>query len=267
MRAVNPQKLKNQKFKDNLARQRQRRFVIKASGLAIVVLLLLGAMGWALFFSGWFDIRSVAVNGLSNEHASEVQAAIDQQLSKKFIGLPYGRNILFFKDNLATTLKGKFGFLDDLKINRQFFHALAVTGVERQAAGVWCFNSADCRYFDWKGNSWGNAISSSGFLTLNVNDLRSPTEEEIDQQFLPAIKTVVDYFRSQDYPMRGISIPADNYTEFDLDAGEYPVKFSTDSSVSQQLDVYKIFKEQKIDTDQVAPEYLDLRYDGRVYYK
>jgi len=159
--------------------------------------------------------------------------------------------------------------LDNVSINKNFLHTLIVTGVERQAAGVWCFNppAGPCRYFDWNGNIWGDAIRSSGFLVLNVDDMRSSVATALDPQFLPVIQTAVKYFNDHQYPIENVTIPVGSFTEFDMTTNGYMIKFSTDSNIAGQLDVFKTFKEQKIDTGQVQPQYLDLRYDGRVYYK
>lgn len=269
MRAVNPQKLKNQKFPDKLARQRRRRFTLKAAGLTAAAVAIIGALVWGLFFSGWFWIKSVAVTGLTPDHASAIQSAIDTQLSKKFLGIPYGRNILLFSDGFTTNLKAQFGFLDGISITKTLPHVLSVSGTEKQVYGIWCFDppTGTCNYFDKKGNLWGDAVRSTGFLVLNVDDMRNLASAGTTAPFLDGIEEVNDYFKQKGFSMDGITIPTGSYTEFDVSTADYPVKFSTDSSLSQQLDVFKIFKEQKIDTGQVQPQYLDLRYDGRVYFK
>jgi hypothetical protein len=120
--------------------------------------------------------------------------------------------------------------------------------------------------------TFGQAIQSSGVLLLNVNDMRvvsaSTSLTMVDSRFLGAIQTVVPILTSQDVKVKNIIIPADTYTEFDiLVDGGYLVKFSLDSDIKNQLDVFRIFRTQKMTDGALRPQYVDLRFDGRVYYK
>ena len=136
------------------------------------------------------------------------------------------------------------------------------------------------RYFDHGGVTFGQAIQSSGVLLLNVNDLRvvsaSTSLTTVDSRFLEAIQTVVPELISQDVKVKNITIPAGTYTEFDVlvstssDAsvgGAYALKFSLDSDIKNQLDIFRIFRTQKMADGALRPQYVDLRFDGRVYYK
>jgi len=47
----------------------------------------------------------------------------------------------------------------------------------------------------------------------------------------------------------------------------YELLFSTDSDVNKQLEVLEIFLAEKKDDPDFKPQYIDLRINGRVYYK
>ena len=85
--------------------------------------------------------------------------------------------------------------------------------------------------------------------------------------FLTAIQTVTERFDADRIKIKGVTIPQGSFTEFDVMLASYPIKFSLDSTISDQLDIFKIFKQKKLDTGEITPQYIDLRFDGRVYFK
>ncbi len=238
-------------------------------------MVLIGGLGYALFFAPWFQINSIAFQGVSSQHQTEVRATIDQTLEHKTLGLPLGRNIVWLKSGaLKADLAAQFPFLKEVSVEKDYFHTLQVVGTEREAEGVWCFDAntstPHCQYFDQSGVLWGQAIQSSGALFLNIDDLRvaSGSASVVDQGFLKGIQTVVEGLKAQDVKFKKIMIPADSFTEFDVVVSEgYPLQFSLDSDLPGQLKVYQIFKGQKLASGEIRPQYLDLRFDGRVYYK
>ncbi len=272
MKAVD---IKAIRYKDNLASQRRRRLITIAVLVLVGICAASAATIYALFYSPWFVIRDVSVTGLEQEHAAAVQTVIDHTLDKKIFGVPVGRNILFFKSGtLSTALTGQFSFLQAIAIEKKSLHAVVVSGTERTPEGVWCFEPAgaapSCRYYDRDGVVWGNAVRSSGFLLLDVDDMRDRTDDQgvIDKLFLTAIEAVTAGLADAGIKVSRIVIPYGSFTEFDVTiAAGYPLRFSLDSDIPGQLTIFKIFKAKKIDTNEVSPQYLDLRFDGRVYFK
>ena len=63
-------------------------------------------------------------------------------------------------------------------------------------------------------------------------------------------------------------IPENSFDEFRVytDRGFYLI-FSLDSNIKNQTDVLRIFLDEKSKDPNFNPQYLDLRIDGRIYYK
>ena len=255
------------KYKDSLAMRRHRRFLARWLVILILALACVAGIGYAIFFSPWFVIKDVSISGLNSDHATEVNTILNERLGRKTFGVPTGRNVIFFKaKSLAEELKGDLSYLDDISISKANLHSLVVTGIERKPAGVWCFNNK-CHYFDREGIMWGEAIRSTGFLMLNVDDRRDQVSE-IDKRFLSAIQQVADRFEKEDLKIKNVTIPNGSFTEFNtLVSSGYTIRFSLDSDLAGQLDALFIFKKNKLDGGTLHPQYLDLRFDGRVYYK
>jgi len=269
VKAISPNKLG---YKDNLTKKRQRRFLVSAVALAVGSVVLVVALGYVIFFSGWFTIRNVSAGGLSDSRKAQVLDVVHQQLTHRWLGLPTGDNILFFPSSrIQASLRNSFSFIDTVSIKKKFFHSLILTAVERQPEGIWCFGSASlttsCFYYDHKGILIADAPRSSGFLMLTVNDARENTSDIIDPKFLIAIQTILPALDAQGIKVKNINIPTGTFTELDVATGNgYPVKFSIDSDLAGQLHALDIFRKQH--SDPIPPyQYLDLRFDGRVYFK
>jgi cell division septal protein FtsQ len=254
------------RYQDNLAKKRHRRFLAMSLGTVLGALVLLTAVGYAFFFSGWFDIRDIQINGLSESRTAAVRQSLDDSLNHHRLGIPTGRNIIFFSaGNTEATLREKFPFLLSIAINKDLLHTLRVQATERDFEGIWCFVES-CSYYDHDGVLIAPAPRSSGFITLTVNDERAGMDT-IDPRFLAAVKTIMAGLAEQDIKVKNITIPAGTFTELDAStANGYPIRFSLDSDLAAQLRILKIFRAQH--TDPETPyQYLDLRFDGRVYTK
>ncbi len=258
------------------SRASRRRGVGKKTWLILAgAFLFLGGLGYALFYARWLQVDSLAFQGVSDQHQAEVRPAIDEVLNRKVLGLPVGKSIVFLKSGaLKASLAEQFPFLKEISVKKDYFHTLEIRGTEREAEGVWCFGAdtavPSCQYFDHGGVLWGQAIQSSGVLFLNIDDERvvSFPVSAVDQSFLKGIQTVVAGLKERGIKFKRIVIPSGSFTEFDVIVSDgYPAKFSLDSDLPGQLKVYEIFKKQKLDSNQVRPQYIDLRFDGRVYYK
>lgn len=258
--------VKKLRYKDNLTKKRQRRFLVTAVALAVGAVALVIAIGYALFFSHWFDIKNVSIDGLADARAVTVHDVIQKQLDLRWLGLPIGDNIIFFPSSrIQTLLSASFPFIQTVSIKKKFFHGLVIDATERQSEGIWCFTTG-CSYFDVGGVLIGPAPRSSGFLTLTINDQRAG-QQSIDPKFLIAAQTIRAGLDSQGIKIKDVTIPADTFTEFDVaTGGGYPIKFSIDSDLAAQLHALGIFRSQHPDPDPPY-QYLDLRFDGRVYYK
>ncbi|MDP4001501.1 MAG: hypothetical protein Q8P69_00430 [bacterium] len=287
MCGMRPVDIKKFKYNDKLASKRRHRFEIKIGLIIFVIVVVLAGIGYALFYAPWFKVNSVVFEGLTNNQEEDVKEVIEDNLNHKVLGIPVGRNILFVRSGyLAGNLASKFSFIENISIHKEYFNTLKVVAVERQAEGVWCFVSTgssqeipDCRYFDHNGVMFGQAIQSSGVLLLNVNDMRiqsvSTSSITFYSKFLKAIQTVVPILINQGVKVKNITIPVDSYTEFDVLVNDpvlpigasYLVKFSIDSNLQNQLDTFRIFRTQKMADGTLKPQYIDLRFDDRVYFK
>ena len=258
------------------AATRGRRFAFSVLSLSLLGLGSLAVIAYIMFFSGWFSIRDVAIEGLSQDHATQVRGIIESNISRSVLHIPIGKNIFLFKNkSISHGLSDNLKYIQQISIKKDFFHALIVEAQERQPLGVWCFGSTSspqvspttCHYFDEDGNTWGTPVRSTGYLLLNVDDNVRGEANGIDPKFLTAIKTINQGLSEQKIQIKNITIPTETYAELDVTiAGGYVLKFSTDSDIFNQLGVFEVFYDQQIKPQLIHPAYIDLRYPDRVYY-
>lgn len=255
----------------NLARQQRRRFFLIITGVLILILALICSLIYFLFFSLSMKLTEINLSGLKSVKSEEVFTIIDSIKNETPLGIKSFKpknNILFFDTNLLKSrILSAFPVIQEVNILKEFPHKIDIEITERTPIGTWCL-AISCRYFDQEGVLWGNALHSSGSLLLSVDDLRILGEQPhmlSPDIFEPIQKAVLD-LDVVGIKIKKVSIPVEAIGDFRIDttAGYY-ILFNNDTDISGQAKILKILLDEK--GEEFKPEYLDLRIDGRVYYK
>ena len=266
MRPVNIKKLN---YKDEAVRRHRRGFVFKIVVIVLLTIVIIAGLIYLLFFSRLFDVREVSFNGLDTVSSDEFRGKIDENLNQKIFSYLLRRNNIFFvdTDKFEKEFASVYPVFKSVDIQRKLLHGLILNFLERKPAGIWCFTDS-CSYFDNDKILWGQPAKSSGFIFLTVDDQRERTDRKIDDEFFDPIMKVAKDMAGE---IKNIAIPADSFNEFRVYTTDYYIIFTTDSDTQNQLDILKIFMDDKTKDSSPAggfhPQYIDLRIDGRVYYK
>jgi cell division septal protein FtsQ len=265
MRPINVQKIRNH---DRLAQRQRKVFIAKAIAAGIGAVSFVGGIVYFFLFSSSLEIQQVHLDGLKKVDAAAIDQQIQSVVHAKWLRYvePQKNILLFDSTRLRASLLDQFPALKDVSIDKKAMHEVTLTFTEREALGVWCFHDA-CKYFDDTGVLWGQPVRSSGFLFFTVNDLRD-RDASIEPEWLDAIRTVQKGFQGLHVGLKDIAIPTDRLREFQANTSNgYPVLFSLDADLAKQMEVFRIFIEKKGIDPNFHPLYVDLRIDGRVYYK
>lgn len=263
--------IKKLSYRDELARRNRLFFILKLSGFVAAFIFIAGGGLYVLFFTDKLEIKDITISGLQTLDQGLIMREVDKRLGQKKYGyLRIQKNILFFDgDELEASILSANPVLKTIQAKKKFPHKLEIDVLERKPAGIWCADN-ECRYFDKETNTWGPAARSSGFLFLTIEDERLRDRFEIDRDFLEAIKDVLANLSW--LSIKNIIIPQNSFDEFRVytDRNFYLI-FSLDSNIKNQADVLKIFLDDKSKDPPPAggsnPQYIDLRIDGRIYYK
>jgi cell division septal protein FtsQ len=252
MKAYDVKKLS---YRDELAKRNRWFFVLKLAGLAVVLILIAGGGAYLVFFTDKLEIKDITITGLNTIEQDVVLAQVGSQT----------RNIILFDSReLEAGLLSQYPVFKSIRVSKEFPHKLTVDVIERKPAGIWCVIE-DCRYFDDEIKTWGPAVKSSGFLLLTVNDERLG-EFNIDKEFFDAIRQVAAGLSNP--TIRSVSIPEGSFDELRIYTDKsFYIIFSLDSNIKDQLEVLKIFLDERSKDPGFSPQYLDARIDGRIYFR
>ncbi|OGN00567.1 MAG: hypothetical protein A3B91_01685 [Candidatus Yanofskybacteria bacterium RIFCSPHIGHO2_02_FULL_41_29] len=260
------------RYGDNLARKKRRYFFLK---LVIALSSILGVFMlviYVAFFSPFLQIQEVNIEGLKSVKSEEIFSIVDSFLNQVIlepISIKPQKNMFFLDEKLLVSqLKAQFPAVKEINIQKNYPHTVIVSINERTSWGTWCFNSEDCRYFDNEGILWGDSLRSSGALLLLVDDMRDYENQPrtIDQVFLDGVKSILSGLEELSIQTARLEIPIGSIEDVFVDTTEnYRILFSVNSDIDNQIKVLKIFLADK--DKGFEPEYIDLRIEGRVYYK
>lgn len=266
MRPVNLKKINH---RDGVVRRHRRIFILKIVAMVASVIIVVAGLVYLLFFSRLFDVREVSFNGLDTISSNEFQVKINEHLDQKlFKFLPKKNNIFFVGTaDLETNFSSAYPIFKSVDIQKKPLHGLVLNFTERKPVGIWCFGESaggSCSYFDESKNLWGESAKSSGFIFLTIEDRRKKEDRQIDDEFF---KPIMEVAKKMTGEIKNIIIPENSFNEFRAYTSKYYIIFSTESDIRDQLDVLKIFMNDKVKNPDFNPQYIDLRIDGRVYYK
>ncbi len=269
---MRPVKIKRGNYKDEVVRRHRRSFIFKTISILVVAIGIIVGLAYFLFFANLFDIRTIEFNGLNTVNSDEFSGKINERLDQKIFNLFPRRNNIFFVNtkNFETEIISAYPVFKLVDVRRKLFHGLVFNFTERKPLGVWCFTEQDslkessCSYFDEERVLWGKTAKSSGFIFLTIDDQRGQNEKWAEDEFFEPIMFVA---KSMAGEIKKVLIPKDSFSEFRVYTYNYYIIFTIESDIQGQLDTLKIFLTEKSNDQGFRPQYIDLRIDGRVYYK
>lgn len=292
-------KLRSQKYYSPISRKSSykpknlRPFPIKVALAFLFFALVFGGIFYFLFFSEYFSIKSVAVEGQRTIQGKDIRGAVAFVLSSKKMGvLPLNNFLLLPDEKLRASLIEGFPKIATLEIKKMSPNRLGVIISEREASGIWCLVSRDlvmaspdplrsgtkrdgtqetCFYFDKEGVAFEESSKSVGSLILSVEDEREKTRymgevvlEEERIEFFLKIKELVD--KNFPFIIKNFVIKRDGEIEL-LTSGIWRILFDKTAAPEFQLSNLKYILDEEIGPRINELEYVDLRLGNRVYYK
>lgn len=261
----------NSSYTDGLAHKKRRRFFIRLYSVMAVLLLTAGAFIYGFFYSGWLDITSITIAGfksIDEDQLSPIIRSVIENGRIPLLGTRYGKNTYLFDQNTAKEhILAQFEVIKDVQVKKEYPHSIRIEITERTPVGTWCFVDG-CSYFDNDGVLWGKALRSSGslFLTIEDNRIFPEHQNKLDGVLLENILSAIIGLKSLNIKTNKVVIRPDSIDDFYVyTIPGYYVMFSQELSVAEQIEVFKIFLEEK--GQNFKAEYVDLRIKGRIYYK
>lgn len=221
----------------------------------IVVVILAIVLGYLIFYSGFFKIKTVV---LDPTLSSDVKALTDSAI---------GQNIFFVNlKSIQTDLQQKFPELQNIKFSRGLPDTLRISGEQFQGK------------ITWQSQNHSYLVNENGFAFKEID---GPTDlpKVIDNKDLP-----ID-FKKPVVPTNFIDFITEFNNKFSQEIGFKIVNFSVNDTIFQaealtdqgwyiKLDTTRSVDEQISQVKELLAkdkagisQYVDVRVEGRVYYK
>jgi len=239
-----------------LARRRlKHRGWVKRVVIALGVVTLLGGGVYLVFFSPYFQIESIEVEGA-------------RLVDAKTIAGPSEGNILFWKPPVGVS---DFPQLATFTFEKDFVNRKIMIFVEeRKKAIIWCLEASEkCYWADKDGFIFTAAPSPEGTFVVSV--VRDYTQRDLDvgSNVLPD-----DLFVNLDSIielLKDVDIPVDELRIDDLKFKEATAVVANGPEIYFSLLFDPSFGESVIESLKISPEwrtirYVDLRVENRAYY-
>lgn len=264
---------------------------------------LLGAAAYFLIWSPWLWVKRIEITGAKNVTPSKIEKIVQDNLDKKFWQIiPQKSIILISHSKIGQEILERFPEIKQVNIIRQMSNvtaraglALAIKVIERQSIGIWCkieqqetatsspsamladkVSEIDkCFYIDQEGVIYKEVPLISGNLVLNIYSAKDESvslreqvtsPEIIDfilalRKELPQIKTATGLWLKTD----SFEIVSNEDVRAEISQG-WQIYFNPSYSVNSQLKALTMVLEEEI-KEASSLEYIDLRIEGRVYYR
>lgn len=249
---------------------RKKRLIKK---VILALFLSLGALTGAVhfvFLSDFFTLRRVEVKNADHVEIDRIQAAANEYLENYlYWRFPQRNYFLASPQALTDLIAGQFPELSHVEVAKPLFPPrLRITIRERVLAGTWCGLAPPCYLIDTDGVLYGESAVASGTITMLLSDEKyaSIGERVLDTSSVAVLARMKKEFQDQ----FGLAVQEFSLTDLpDITArlaDGWTVRFNATQPLESTLDALRKTLEN-IDRTTRRIEYIDLRIEGRAYYK
>lgn len=267
---------------------------------------LLVAAGYFWVFSPVLWIKKIEIKGTEIVAVREIKEVIEKNLAeKKWLVVPQKNIFLASAGKIEKDILAEFPEIKKASVNKKLPDILITEIKEREEIGIWCEQKKiiqkledkeeeildsrvmaendtkyreeketiieKCFYIDSEGVIFRQAPSMSGSLVLKIFDQKKQNSQIGERPVAPEIIGFVRQVKSGLDKLLELKI-----LDFEVvSAGDirarisqgWRIEFSPFYPAETQIETLKAVLENKIKENRASLEYIDLRTEGRVYYR
>ena len=245
----------------------------------ILLLTFFGVSVYVLFFSQYLRITNINISGTQELKNGDIEQTLNSYLDGKYLNIiPKNNLLLVSQQKIASLLEDNYKKIRAVSAVKKFPDSMAINIDERKALLVWCAGS-NCFLVDENGVAYNVADFNSPEITQNhlikIMDLSerglSLGEKIIDpayEQYALGIKDALSGV-GQEVSYEACSTPSSMADEIDVKTVQgMQIYFSTQFPLESAVNMLSVVWKKEIPQNQQANvDYVDLRSEGRVYYK
>lgn len=240
--------------------------------MTILGILFVGPI--ILLRADFLRINNIEISGTENISPENIkQATADYLEGNKYFFIPKSNIFLLSKNTLKAALLTKFGRLENIEINKQFFQkTVELTITERKAEYLWCSVGNACYYMSRDGLVFERASLMSDNTDGKVVFKGVLDGEPIMQRFASAVEMqkYSDVIKIlQDSNLKVISLYLESMDKLSVNTNMGEIILNpgdTDISLSAQ-NALVLIQEIKSKNASASFLYIDARYGNKIYYK
>lgn len=256
-------------------KQRRRKRIALFAAMCIALLVAIFLFFWWFFNASFLTIRDIEVTGENIVPESSIDLSIRHDIKGQYMGLFSKAGIFFYpKERIEQNLLMLYPTLKSVHISAKDFHTIKVEVTERTPEALWCGEEGgQCYLLDADGLAYANAPqyagqvyqTYSGSLPGDVLPRQFSTPEEFH-----SLSALVDVFSKKFAPdkVRRVTVDAHNDVRLSFSGG-FDVLFALHddggaifNNISLAMTTEPFLSRPLSDF-----EYIDARFDNKVYYK
>lgn len=258
-----------------------RRLGWRAKLLALLFFILISGLLYFIFFSPYFSINKIEISGLEKINHDEMRAMVDKQIvGKRFFVFSQNNIFIFDEEALNKTLNDEYS-LQTLKIEKSLPGIIKILLEEKKPALIWK-TTGKFYLVDWDGAIIREITESEvseypgnqgGAKMARVFDSSNNSVAIKDETLTTAAVRAINDMQNNLPRATGLSIlnfVMDNHNEStikSLTSEGWTAYFSLTNDLNAQIIKLNAFMVEKNIEERKGLEYIDLRFEDRVYYK
>jgi len=267
-------------------RLRRQRWQREKNILFLIIGMFLAGTGyWFIFFTPFFQIQSINVQGF-DDSVSLVASSYIQKNTNKYIPSfllffspqlgKYKMNFLVLsRPSLETFLLKRYPLLSTVHSHLDISnHILTLNCSERKAEFRWCVGEKECYFVDKEGIAFQKLSPASDVSMRTVKDERRKTIKLGEQVFSPSrlrvLDKIFDLSQAKDSPfvVSYLEINDSNFSSLKLMTTDgWFLLFSPQDDFLQVRNIVKELEEKQLQEKTKYLQYIDCRYLPKVYYR
>ena len=265
--------MKNNRYKKTSSiiakRRKARRYVGIFLKISLPVAFFIGLV--FLLRADFLQVKSFEVLSAETVQTESIKNAASDFISgTNFFLLPRSNILFLSKANLAAALLSKFGRLENVEVNKQFFsRSIKLSVSERKEDFLWCSDQGKCFFmtkdgfiFDLANEVGTDKIIFRGLLNGNPLMKNFSTPEKMQNY-----SGFIEILKNADFQISSINIESNDKATAKSNTGD--IIFSPDeedlSTVAQN--VILLINNIKSKTPSAQFSYVDARFGNKIFYK
>ncbi len=241
-------------------------------GLGILILIVVGAIFYLLFFWRTLWVEKIIVSGQEKVAKEEIELLVENRLENRVLFFKTKSIFIVDVGQIKRDILNNFPAIAGVEVNRGFFDAIKVVVVERIPLASWC-PSAQCFLIDGEGVAFEKAPPETESLRIEDDQI---SEEPALGEVVINKTVLVQIFdiRTKLAELAKISIEkaalvSEGRLNVETSEG-WEIYFNLNADIDWQARELAAVLEKQISPEKRGKlDYIDLRFSeiNRVYYK